>query len=113
MDAVLRYFVVHNFVVNGDSYTGSMIHNYYLYEQDGKLSMLPWDYNLAFGGVSGQATRKAPVNDPIDDVLSDRPMQAWIFSSEEAYTALYHELLRGIFAVGRISTARSSTRRTA
>ena len=27
-DEVLRYFVVHNFVVNGDSYTGSMIHNY-------------------------------------------------------------------------------------
>ena len=53
MDAVLRYFVVHNFVVNGDSYTGSMIHNYYLYEQDGKLSMLPWDYNLAFGGFHG------------------------------------------------------------
>lgn len=37
-DEVLRYFVVHNFVVNGDSYTGSMIHNYYLYEQDGKLA---------------------------------------------------------------------------
>lgn len=33
MEAVLRYFVVHNFVVNGDSYTGSMIHNYYLYEK--------------------------------------------------------------------------------
>ena len=42
-DEVLRYFVVHNFVVNGDSYTGSMIHNYYLYEQDGKLAMIPWD----------------------------------------------------------------------
>ena len=27
IDQVLRYFVVHNFVVNGDSYTGSMIHN--------------------------------------------------------------------------------------
>ncbi len=53
MDEVLRYFVVHNFVVNGDSYTGSMIHNYYLYEQDGKLSMIPWDYNLAFGGFQG------------------------------------------------------------
>ena len=49
MDQVLRYFVVHNFVVNGDSYTGSMVHNYYLYEEDGRLSMLPWDYNLAFG----------------------------------------------------------------
>ena len=89
MDAVLRYFVVHNFVVNGDSYTGSMIHNYYLYEQDGKLSMLPWDYNLAFGGFQGNDAESA-VNDPIDDVLSDRPMQAWMFSSEE-YTELYHE----------------------
>ncbi|MBR5505820.1 MAG: CotH kinase family protein, partial [Clostridia bacterium] len=37
VDAVLRYFVVHNYVVNADSYTGSMIHNYYLYEEDGKL----------------------------------------------------------------------------
>ena len=89
MDAVLRYFVVHNFVVNGDSYTGSMIHNYYLYEQDGKLSMLPWDYNLAFGGFQGNDAESA-VNDPIDDVLSDRPMQAWMFSGEE-YTELYHE----------------------
>ena len=28
IEPVLRYFVVHNFVVNGDSYTGNMIHNY-------------------------------------------------------------------------------------
>ena len=75
MDAVLRYFVVHNFVVNGDSYTGSMIHNYYLYEQDGKLAMVPWDYNLDFGGFHGNNATSS-VNDPIDDVLSDRPMQA-------------------------------------
>ena len=90
MDAVLRYFVVHNFVVNGDSYTGNMIHNYYLYEEDGRLSMIPWDYNLAFGTFSGGAAASA-VNDPIDDVLSDRPMQAWIFSNA-SYTQRYHEL---------------------
>ena len=29
VDEVLRYFVVHNFLCNGDSYTGTMIHNYY------------------------------------------------------------------------------------
>lgn len=52
VDEVLRYFVVHNFVVNFDSYTGSMIHNYYLYEEDGLLSMIAWDYNLAFGTFS-------------------------------------------------------------
>ena len=90
IDAVLRYFVVHGFAVNGDSYTGSMIHNYYLYEEDGRLSMIPWDYNLAFGTFSGGAAASA-VNDAIDDALSDRPMQAWIFTSEE-YTERYHEL---------------------
>lgn len=89
-DEVLRYFVVHNFVVNGDSYTGSMIHNYYLYEQDGKFSMIPWDYNLAFGTFQSNDADSA-VNDDIDAVLSDRPMQAWIFS-DEAYTAEYHAL---------------------
>ena len=26
-----------------------MTHNYYLYERNGKLSVFPWDYNLAFG----------------------------------------------------------------
>lgn len=52
IDALTRYFVVHNFVLNYDSYTGNMLHNYYLYEKDGKLTMLPWDYNLAFGAFA-------------------------------------------------------------
>lgn len=89
-EEVLRYFVVHNFVVNGDSYTGGMIHNYYLHEKDGQLSMIPWDYNLAFGAFQSSSADSA-VNDPIDEVLDDRPMQAWIFS-DEAYTAQYHAL---------------------
>ncbi len=91
-EAVLRYFVVHNYVVNADSYTGSMIHNYYLYEADGKLSMIPWDYNLAFGTFQGNQASTA-VNDDIDSPLSvtgsDRPMIDWIFASEE-YTEKYH-----------------------
>lgn len=90
MEAVLRYFVVHNFVVNDDSYTGAMVHNYYLYEKDGLMSMIPWDYNLAFGAFQGSDV-SAAVNDPIDDALDDRPMQSWIFS-DESYTKRYHEL---------------------
>ena len=90
VEDVLRYFVVHNYVVNGDSYTGNMIHNYYLYEEDGRLSMIPWDYNLAFGTFMG-GNGSSSVNDDIDQVLSDRPMQAWIFS-DEAYSSRYYEL---------------------
>ncbi len=49
IEQVIRYFVVHNFVCNDDSYTGMMVHNYYLYEDEGQLSMIPWDYNRGFG----------------------------------------------------------------
>ncbi len=95
MEDVIMYFVVHNFVCNGDSYTGSMIHNYYLYEDDGALSMLPWDYNLAFGGFEGGQNATSTVNSPIDTPVNgtigeDRPMISWIFS-DESYTELYHE----------------------
>lgn len=94
MEQVLRYFVVHNYVCNGDSYTGSMVHNYYLYEEEGRLSMIPWDYNLAFGTFQAQDA-PAMVNDPIDTPLSvtgggDRPMFDWITGST-AYTELYHQ----------------------
>lgn len=98
VDEVIRYFVVHNFVCNFDSYTGSMIHNYYLYEEDGQLSMIPWDYNLAFGGFSAGSgssdSATQMVNYPIDTPVSggtvdSRPMLAWIFA-DESYTELYH-----------------------
>lgn len=92
-EAVIRYFVVHNYVVNADSYTGSMVHNYYLYEENGQLAMIPWDYNLAFGTFQGNNATSA-VNDDIDAPLSvtgnDRPMIDWIFGSDK-YTELYHQ----------------------
>ena len=94
VEKVIRYFVVHDFLCNGDSYTGSMIHNYYLYEKDGVMEMIPWDYNLAFGGFGGvEATSEvnSPIDSPVDGDMTDRPMVAWIFANEE-YTALYHQL---------------------
>lgn len=101
VENVIRYFVVHNFVVNGDSYTGSMIHNYYLYEENGLLAMLPWDYNLAFGTFQG-GDATSSVNSPIDTPVSggtgeDRPMANWIFDSEE-YLALYHQYFEEFLA---------------
>lgn len=96
IEAVIRYFVVHNFVLNFDSYTGSIIHNYYLYEKHGQLQMIPWDYNLAFGGFQSMEDATSLVNYPIDSPVSggnteDRPMIAWIFENEE-YTEMYHQI---------------------
>lgn len=116
VNEVLRYFAVHNFVLNDDSYTGSIIHNYYLYEDGGLLSMIAWDYNLAFGGMGmgGMGTEAATdtVNAPIDSPVSDgdiseRPMVSWIFGNEE-YTEQYHqvmdEFISGFFESGQFET---------
>lgn len=104
IDSMIDYFVVHNFVLNYDSYTGTMLHNYYLYEEDGKLQMIPWDYNLAFGAfmMQGRPGSDNDSTDPtealnygIDSPLSgaeeeDRPMWTWITENEE-YLEQYHE----------------------
>lgn len=89
VDNLLRYMAVHNFSVNEDSLSGAMAHNYYLYEEDGKLNIIPWDYNLAFGGMGGK-NATAIINDPIDD-----PYQIThffdVFLQNEDYKARYHE----------------------
>lgn len=111
IDEVLRYFVAHNFVVSFDSYTGTMTHNYYLYEEDGRLSMIAWDYNLAFGtfsgGGSGDAASSA-VNYPIDTpvsgtTLEDRPLLGQLLANEtylEQYHAIFDEFISGYFESG-------------
>ena len=114
IEQVIRYFVVHNFTVNSDSYTGAMVHNYYLYEKDGSMAMIPWDYNLAFGTFQGGNAQNA-VNTPIDLPVSggtgeDRPMWHWILS-DEAYTEMYHryyeEFLNTVDIVSIIDSARA------
>ena len=104
IENTLKYWVVHNFVVNGDSYTGSMLHNYYLYEENGVMTMLPWDYNLAFGGFAmggkwqgdtGLDSATTLINSPIDSPLSsgsedDRPFWGKLIQDEE-YKELYHQ----------------------
>lgn len=108
VDEVLRYIASNVFLANDDSYFGTMLHNYYLYEKNGKLSMLPWDYNLAFGGFqSSDAT--SLVNRPIDTVVSGttleaRPMIGKLLEVEE-YKEQYHayldELISGYFESGQ------------
>ncbi len=100
IDNLLRYMAVHVFSVNMDSLSGMMAHNYYLYEQDGQLNILPWDYNLSFGGMnmgrSGNGTEM--INDAIDT-----PFQITRFFDalleEETYRSKYHEYLQKLVDV--------------
>ena len=118
---VIPYFVVHNFVDNYDGYTGIFDHNYYLREANGKISMIPWDYNLAFGVFTIESAggsllgtnygghmdklfgnamddKTNMVNYPIDTPTftvstEDRPLLAAILNDPEVLER-YHEVFR-------------------
>lgn len=61
VDGFLRWLAVNTVVQNWDTY-GQMAHNYYLYNDAGQLTWIPWDNNMAmmtgmgggFGGPDGQ-----------------------------------------------------------
>ena len=99
VDNILKYMAVHTFVVNDDSLSGTMAHNYYLYEYNGKLNILPWDYNLSFGGMSmggkmgGQSLGATSViNDAIDTPFSITDFFNALLENEE-YLEQYHGYL--------------------
>lgn len=88
-EQILKYMTVHNFSVNDDSLSGNMAHNYYLYEANGKISIIPWDYNLAFGGMNSQNATDV-VNEAIDDKYSSTQLFDFVLENEE-YLTLYHD----------------------
>ena len=106
IDNILKYMAVHEFVVNLDSLSGNMAHNYYLYENDGQLNIIPWDYNLSFGGMTNGGMGGGPgrnstessgatsmINDPIDTPFDGTDFFDALLENEE-YLAQYHEYLR-------------------
>lgn len=113
IDEVLRYFTVQVFVVNLDSYLGPTGHNYFLYEEDGILQILPWDYNLAFATYS--LGMPDPINDstlyvnyPIDtpysgEVMKKRPLYHNLMKNDAAfarYHAYFDHLIESYFESG-------------
>lgn len=121
IDEVIRYFAVHNFLLSYDSYTGKSIHNYYLLEKDGKMAMLPWDYNLSFGrfnmlnGLDENASYfdiNTIVNYGIDSPICmstnhDRPMWNWILKNHiylEKYHQIMNELITNYLETGEVES---------
>ena len=98
-DEMLRYIACNVFLVNLDSYLSSNCHNYILTEDNGKLSMLPWDYNLSFGSYQMRNANDA-VNYAIDTALNnvsaeERPLISKLLEKDE-YRQKYHEYLKEI-----------------
>ena len=98
VDEILRYFAVNTFLVNLDSYASNMKHNYYLYERDGVFEILPWDYNLSFGGFTiGSASNAInfPIDTPVTDTTGNSPLIEKLLEVDE-YKETYHKYLQEI-----------------
>ena len=98
VDEVLKYFAANTFLVNLDSYVSNMNHNYYLYENDGIVSILPWDYNLSFAGFQADSASNAinfPIDSPVSDSLEESPLIGKLLEVDE-YKDIYHHYLNEI-----------------
>ena len=85
-----------------------------LYEEDGRITMLPWDYNLAFatytlGMPDAENNPLKYVNQPIDtpaegEVMLNRPLYHNLMQYKDSfsrYYELYDEFIAGYFESGR------------
>lgn len=95
VDNVLKYVALNVVASNMDSYLGSNKQNYYLYENNGIFSVLPWDYNMAFGGLGGSSIL---IDEPTQGALAERPLIAKLLEVgeyKERYHAILSEMLEG------------------
>lgn len=95
VEEILKYFAVNTFLVNLDSYSGGMYHNYYLYERDGVFEMLPWDLNMSFAGFGVNDASSAvnfPIDSPVTGSLEDAPLIGKLLEID-SYKEIYHSYL--------------------
>ncbi len=98
VDSILRYFAVNTFLVNLESYTGNKKNNYYLYEENGLYTILPWDLNRSFAGNKINKMERAvnfPIDAPVITNLSDSLLIGNLLEVPE-YKELYHKYLSDI-----------------
>jgi spore coat protein CotH len=96
VDTLLRYMSVSTSLSNLDSYHGPLAHNYYIYDNDGVFSILPWDFNESFGtfnmDCNGVDVRELYIDEPVSGALSERPLIANVFA-EQSNLDTYHSYL--------------------
>ncbi len=111
IDLTLWMLAFNNVLVNLDSYTGDLCHNYFLYQRkDGRFVPLIWDLNLSFGGF--RRVQHASLEDAemmqLDPMLQrDNPQRPLIYQLlknphyEKIYVAHIQTILDDFFLNGR------------
>lgn len=95
IDQYLKYLAANNVIQNWDTY-GNMTHNYFLYNEGGKLIWIPWDNNESMQeGKMGGALSLS-----MSEVTSSWPIIRYTMDVEEyetQYKAYLSEFVNGAF----------------
>lgn len=109
VDEVLRYVAASVVLVHLDNYMG-MGHNYYLYDDRGRFSFIPWDLNMSFGGFNSGLTEAQLlgfyIDEPTAASVDQYPLIGQLIDEPE-YMEIYHtyleELVEGPFSAERMT----------
>lgn len=96
VDSAIKYIASNTVLCNYDSYNGNMHHNYYLYEdKDGVFTIVPWDFNMSFGGFGGNNS-EVGIDTPITSGSVDElPLISKLLSIPE-YKEKYYDCIKEI-----------------
>jgi spore coat protein CotH len=105
VDEALRFLAVSAGIIHLDNYIG-IGHNTYLYEVNGKFTIIPWDLNMTFGTFNGGIRKDGIINYYIDEPTAG-PMNRFPLVdrllSYPPYLEKYHqymqELIDGPFSL--------------
>jgi spore coat protein CotH len=105
VDQTLRFFAVSDVIVHLDNYIG-IGHNNYLYEVNGKFTVIPWDTNMAFGtfnlGIRKGGLINYYIDGPTAGPMSRYPLAGRLLKHEpylEKYRGYVREIIEGPFAL--------------
>lgn len=106
VDSYLKYLAANNVIQNWDTY-GKMTHNYFLYNDEGLLTWIPWDNNEAFqDGKMGGA-----ISLGMSEVGSNWPIIRYIMDVEEyetTYKGYVKQFSESVFETTKMNAQLSS-----
>jgi hypothetical protein len=108
VDQTLRFIAVSAVIVHLDNYIG-IGHNNYLYEANGKFTVIPWDTNMAFGtfnlGIRKNGLINYYIDEPTAGPMFRYPLVNRLLKHEpylETYRGYVKEIIEGPFALERV-----------
>lgn len=99
VESALKYIASNTVLCNYDSYNGNNHHNFYLYEDEqGVFTVIPWDFNMSFGGFNGSNSTVGIDTPIISGSLETLPLIGKLLSIDD-YKEQYYGYIKELMSM--------------